>query len=52
LAIDASDRLPRLRLTIANVRATLLKQQIEGWHHAHQFGVDLYGRFRRRAAAS
>jgi len=40
LAIDAIDRIPRLRVTAANVREALLSQQIAAKNHAHQFGID------------
>jgi xylulose-5-phosphate/fructose-6-phosphate phosphoketolase len=40
LAIDAIDRIPRLRVTAANVREALLGQQIAAKNHAHQFGID------------
>src|SRR5271155_4898077 len=40
LAIDAIDRIPRLRVTAANVREALLNQQIAPKSHAHLFGTD------------
>jgi len=40
LAIDAIDRIPRLRVTAANVREALLNQQIAAKSHAHLFGTD------------
>jgi xylulose-5-phosphate/fructose-6-phosphate phosphoketolase len=40
LAIDAIDRIPRLRVTGAAVRESLLNQQIASQSYAHQFGID------------
>jgi xylulose-5-phosphate/fructose-6-phosphate phosphoketolase len=40
LAIDAIDRVPRLRERSAHVREALLNQQIESKNHAFEFGVD------------
>jgi xylulose-5-phosphate/fructose-6-phosphate phosphoketolase len=40
LAIDASDRVPRLRDRAAHVREALLNQQISRMNHAFEFGVD------------
>ena len=40
LAIDAIDRIPRLRETGSGVREALLNQQIECVNHAFEFGVD------------
>jgi xylulose-5-phosphate/fructose-6-phosphate phosphoketolase len=40
LAIDAIDRIPRLRVTGAEVRELLLNQQIENKNHAHEYGID------------
>jgi xylulose-5-phosphate/fructose-6-phosphate phosphoketolase len=40
LAIDAIDRIPRFRVTGAEVRELLLNQQIASKNHAHQFGID------------
>jgi xylulose-5-phosphate/fructose-6-phosphate phosphoketolase len=40
LAIDAIDRMPRFRVTGAEVRELLLNQQIASKNHAHQFGID------------
>jgi xylulose-5-phosphate/fructose-6-phosphate phosphoketolase len=40
LAIDAIDRVPRLRDRAAHVREALLNQQIASKNHAFEFGVD------------
>ena len=40
LAIDAIDRMPRFRVTGANVREALLNSQIAAKSHAHEFGID------------
>ena len=40
LAIDAIDRIPRLRVIAASVREDLLNRQIAAKSHAHEFGVD------------
>ncbi|MBU2857871.1 phosphoketolase, partial [Acidithiobacillus ferrooxidans] len=40
LAIDAIDRIPRLRDTGSSVRETLLDQQFACKDHAYEFGVD------------
>jgi len=40
LAIDAIDRVPRIRDRAAHVREALLDQQIACKHHAFEFGVD------------
>jgi len=40
LAIDAIDRIPRLRVIAASVREDLLNRQITAKSHAHEFGVD------------
>ena len=40
LAIDAIDRVPRIRDRAAHVREALLDQQIACRNHAFEFGVD------------
>jgi xylulose-5-phosphate/fructose-6-phosphate phosphoketolase len=40
LAIDAIDRMPRFRVTGANVRETLVNERIACLQHAHEFGID------------
>ena len=40
LAIDAIDRMPRFRVTGANVREALVNEQIACLQHAHEFGID------------
>ena len=40
LAIDAIDRMPRLRVTAAGAREDLLNRQIASKSYAHQFGID------------
>ena len=40
LAIDAIDRIPRLQVTAAGIRETLLNRQIESKNYAHEFGID------------
>jgi len=40
LAIDAIDRIPRFRVTGAEIRELLLNQQIRSKNHAHEFGID------------
>src|ERR1700756_174638 len=40
LAIDAIDRISRFRVTGANVRESLVNQQIACSNHAYEFGVD------------
>ena len=40
LAIDAIDRMPRFRVTGANVREALVNEQIACLRHAHEFGID------------
>jgi xylulose-5-phosphate/fructose-6-phosphate phosphoketolase len=40
LAIDAIDRIPRFRVTGAEVRELLLNQQIASKNHAHEVGID------------
>ena len=40
LAIDAIDRMPRFRVTGANVREALVNEQIACLQHAHESGID------------
>jgi len=40
LAIDAIDRMPRLRVTGSSARETLPNQQIACKNHAYEFGID------------
>ncbi len=40
LALDAIDRIPRVRTKAAGVREALLEQQRTCLDHAHQFGID------------
>jgi len=40
LAIDAIDRMPRFRVTAADVREALVNEQIACLQHAHEFGID------------
>jgi xylulose-5-phosphate/fructose-6-phosphate phosphoketolase len=40
LAIDAIDRMPRFRVTGANVREALVNERIACLQHAHEFGID------------
>jgi xylulose-5-phosphate/fructose-6-phosphate phosphoketolase len=40
LAIDAVDRIPRLRVTAAGVRDELVNEQIACQQHAFQYGID------------
>jgi xylulose-5-phosphate/fructose-6-phosphate phosphoketolase len=40
LAIDAIDRMPRFRVTGANVREALVNEQIACLRHAHESGID------------
>jgi len=40
LAIDAIDRIPRLHVTAADIRESLLNRQIAGKNYAHEFGID------------
>ena len=40
LAIDAIDRMPRFRVTGADVREALVNERIACLRHAHEFGID------------
>jgi xylulose-5-phosphate/fructose-6-phosphate phosphoketolase len=40
LAIDAIDRIPRFRVTGANVGEALVNQRIQCQEHAYEFGLD------------
>jgi XFP-like protein/E1-E2 ATPase/D-xylulose 5-phosphate/D-fructose 6-phosphate phosphoketolase-like protein/cation transport ATPase-like protein len=40
LAIDAIDRIPRLRVTGSSLRETLLNQRVACANHAFEFGID------------
>ena len=40
LAIDAIDRMPRFRVTGADVREALVNERIACVQHAHEFGID------------